>query len=189
MRKRGDYAEAEAWLERSSDTYLGLGDGAGVSLVLIDIGEIYRLQGKFLEAKEYYEVSLGFASKIKWPNTRQAARAHILKGAGTVATWRGDLDAARELNRESLAINRELGNVQAVAALLNNLGMIARNQHDLTDARKMYAESLALFRKLGDLWAVGSILNNQAVVASDQGAYAEARASGREFIHLPTTGR
>jgi adenylate cyclase len=175
LRKRGEYNAAEERLVRAREGYQHLDDSAGVSNVLADIGEIYRLQGKFTEARAYYDESLNLAASIIEPRIRQKARAHALKGAGTVATWQGDYTTARELNQESLALRRELGDTPGVATLLNNLGIIARFQRDLTSARQMNEESLALFREMGDRWAVGQLLNNQACVASDQGDYAEAR--------------
>ena len=184
LRKQGNYVEAETWLVRARDGYHQLGDNAGLSHTLADIGEIHRLQGKYTEARAYYEESLTLAAGIDDSRVRQKARAHALKGAGTVATWQGDYATARELNQESLALRRELGDTPGVATLLNNLGIIARFQGDLAEARQMNEESLALFRAMGDRWAVGQLLNNQACVASDQGEYAEARLLLQESLMI-----
>src|SRR5688572_28748544 len=182
LRKRGEYSAAEERLVRAHEGYQHLNDSAGISNVLADIGEVYRLQGKFTEARAYYDESLSLAAGIADPRLRQKARAHALKGAGTVATWQGDYATARELNQESLALRRELGDTPGVATLLNNLGIIARFQSDLASARQMNEESLALFREMGDRWAVGQLLNNQACVASDQREYAEARLLLQESL-------
>jgi predicted ATPase/class 3 adenylate cyclase len=184
LRKRGEYSAAEEQLMHAREGYQNLRESAGVSTVLADIGEIYRLQGKFTEARAYYDESLSLAASITDPRVRQTARAHALKGAGTVATWQGDYDTARALNEESLALRRELGDTPGVATLLNNLGIIARFQRDLRDARQMNEESLALFREMGDRWAVGQLLNNQACVASDQGEYGEARRLLEESLMI-----
>lgn len=184
LRKKGAYPEAEEWLLHARVSYQQLDDKAGVSHVLSNIGEIYRLQGRYDEARSFYNESLGLAEQIAESRDRQAARAHALKGAGTVATWQGDYVTARELNQESLALRRELGDTPGVATLLNNLGIIARFQRDLTGARQMNEESLALFRQMGDRWAVGQLLNNQACVASDQGQYTEARLLLQESLMI-----
>ena len=184
LRKRGEYGAAEERLGRAREIYQGLADSAGLSTMLADIGEIYRLQGKYTEARAYYDESLTLAESIAQPRLRQKARAHALKGAGTVATWQGDYATARVLNEESLALRRELGDTPGVATLLNNLGIIARFQRDLESARQMNDESLRLFREMGDRWAVGQLLNNQACVASDQGQYAEARALLKESLSI-----
>ena len=44
LRKRGEYPEAETWMDRARDHFQQLGDPAGLSHVLADIGEVYRLQ-------------------------------------------------------------------------------------------------------------------------------------------------
>jgi len=184
LRKRGVYAEAEEWLVRARESYQQLSDTAGLSHVLSNIGEIYRLQGKYEEARSFYDESLKLAEQLSEVRDRRAARAHSLKGAGTVATWQGDYATARTLNQESLNLRRELGDTPGVATLLNNLGIIARFQRDLDSARKMNDESLALFREMGDRWAVGQLLNNQACVASDQMDYTEARTLLNESLMI-----
>ena len=78
LRKQGVYAEAEQWLARARETYQQADDTAGVSHVLTNIGEIHRLQGKFDEARRYYDESLQLAEHIVDPHDRQAARAHAL---------------------------------------------------------------------------------------------------------------
>jgi len=184
LRKRGSYAEAEEWLMSARVSYQQLNDVAGLSHVLSNIGEIYRLLGKFEEARSLYDESMKLAERLTEVRDRQAARAHALKGAGTVATWQGDYATGRELNQESLRLRRELGDIPGVATLLNNLGIIARFQRDLAGARKLNEESLSLFREMGDRWAVGQLLNNQACVASDQGEYSEARLLLNESLMI-----
>ena len=175
-RKRGDYDGAQTWLQRALDDYAVAGDDAGRSVAAADIGEVLRLQGRYDDARARYDESLGLAAAVADHELRLTARAHALKGAGTVATWCGDYDEARRLNDESLAIRRELGDVPGVAVLLNNQGIIARFVQDLDEARRLNDEAIALFREIGDRFATGQLLNNQACVAADQGDHDEALA-------------
>ena len=184
LRKRGDYPGAEAWLKRAQASFRQLSDAAGVSHVLADIGEVYRLQTKYAEARGCYDESLALAAAVAEPELRLAARAHALKGAGTLATWQGDYATARTLNEESLASLREVGDKPGIAALINNLGIVALFQRDLEAAHRMNDQGLALFRELGDQWSVGTLLNNQACVASDRGDYREARRLLRESMAI-----
>ena len=184
LRKQGEYAEALTWMARAQESFAQLHDPAGVSYLLADIGEVYRLQGKFAEAHGYYAESLALATTLQTPVVRMAVRAYALKGAGTVANAQGDHTAARAMYEESLTIRRDLGDKPGVAVLLNNIGIVARFKADLVSARKMNDEALALFRELGDRWAVGQLLNNQACVASDQGDYGEARTLLQESLFI-----
>ena len=194
LRKRGEYNQAETWLERACESYRQLDDVAGLSHALAEMGDVYRLQGKYPEARSYYDQSLELTGQITEPQGRQAARAKALKGAGTVATWQGDYAAALSLNQESLSIHRELGDVPGVATLLNNMGIIARFQRNLSSTAQkasqensqasFFRESLTLFRKIGDRWAVGQLLNNLACAVSDQGEYPEARRLLEESLFI-----
>lgn len=184
LRKQGDYAEALSWMERAHATFAQVGDPAGVSYLLADIGEVYRLQAKYETARGYYDESLQLAATVATPREQMAVRAYALKGAGTVATWQGDYAAARTLNEESLAIRRELGDKPGVATMLNNLAIIAGLQHDMKGAYTLNEESLILFRELGDLWSLGTLLNNQAVVAGALKDYPQARQLLQESLTI-----
>ncbi|HSH80834.1 MAG TPA: tetratricopeptide repeat protein [Herpetosiphonaceae bacterium] len=175
LRKRGDYPEAVTWLQRARTGFEQLKDPAGVSRVLADLGEVYRLQGQFAEANARYSESLELAESIETVELRLAARANALKGAGTVANAQGNRARARALYEESLALRRQLGDRPGEAALLNNLGVVARFQGDYATARSLNAQSLAVFRELGDRWSAGQLLNNDGVLTADLGNYDEAR--------------
>ncbi len=174
QRKRGDYATAETWFERAVEGFATAADPAGRSLAAADIGEVLRLQGRYAEARARYDDSLALAATVPDETARLTARAHALRGAGTVATWQGDYDEAFRLNDESLRIRRELGDVPGVAVMLNNQGIIARFLDDLDEARRLNDEAISLFREIGDRFSTGQLLNNQACVAADQDDYDEA---------------
>ncbi len=183
-RKRGQYLTASEMLERARRNFDSIGDASGSSRVIAEIGELYRLQGRYTESLDLYAESLGIADRIPDHATSQAARAHALKGSGVVATWQGDYEAARRFYDESMAIRRELSDKPGVAVLLNNQAVIARFLQDLDAARRLNDESLLLLREVGDQWAVGQLLNNQACVASDQGDYTQARVLLNESLSI-----
>jgi adenylate cyclase len=173
-RKRGDYPTALEWMERARTSFSATADRAGSSLVVADMGEVYRLQGRYQEARARYDESLDIAALVDDVDRRDEAFAHSLKGAGVVAIWQGDYDEARRLNAMSLELRRRLGDKPGEAVLLTNQGVIARFQQDLAEARRLNDEAIALFREIGDRWSAGQLLNNQACVAADQGDHDEA---------------
>jgi len=91
-----------------------------------------------------------------------------------VAIERGDFDAARALEEESLAIQREIGDLPSVAQVLNNLGEVAYYQGDYVTARARLEESVAIYRQLGNDWGVSMSVNNLGMVARAEGNLAEA---------------
>jgi adenylate cyclase len=183
-RKRGQSAAALEFFERSREDFELLSETAGESKIAAEIGDVYRLQGRFGDAHSFYEKSLQIAGQISETAVRRAASADALKGAGVVASVQGDYSAARAFIEESLSIRREMSDKPGVAALLNNQAVLARFQHDLEGARKLNDESLLLLREVGDQWAVGQLLNNQACVAADQTDYRTARALLAESLSI-----
>ena len=111
------------------------------------------------------------------PNDQAAAiRAKAACAAGTMA-WRQGDPVAWKLQEESLAIRRNLGDRNGIAASLSSLGALAYDKNDYPVARAMHEESLAIQRELGDRRGIAVSFNNLGNVASDQNDYATARAS------------
>ena len=78
------------------------------------------------------------------------------------------------MQRESLAIKREIGDRQGEATSLNNLGIIAETRGDLAEAERLHRESLAIKREIGDRQGEASSLNNLGIIAETRGDLAEA---------------
>ena len=70
LRKGASTARAKTVIA-AREGYQHLDYQAGVSHVLADIGEIYRLQGKYTEARAYYDESLNLAATIAEHRIRQ----------------------------------------------------------------------------------------------------------------------
>jgi predicted ATPase/DNA-binding SARP family transcriptional activator/Tfp pilus assembly protein PilF len=112
------------------------------------------------------------------------ARTGALNGAGVLATVQGDQGKARLLYEESLALSRELGDTQGIAASLNNLGVMAHQLGDAAAGRALHEQSLALRRELGDKQGVAASLNNLGLIAQEQGDYALAQVRQEEALIL-----
>lgn len=111
-------------------------------------------------------------------------RARALNGAGGLAWAQGDYDQARELYTACLALRRDAGDTEGIAASLNNLGCVYWHRGEYARAMEMLEESLACRRALGDGWGAGSTLNNLGAVASEQGDYAGAAQCYEESVAL-----
>jgi predicted ATPase/DNA-binding SARP family transcriptional activator/Tfp pilus assembly protein PilF len=103
------------------------------------------------------------------------ARADALNGAGRLTQLQGDYASARSLYEKALAIMRELGDKQGIAASLINLGEVAWRQGDYVAARSLFEKSLELFKELGDQHGIADALVNLGNVVSKQGDHASAR--------------
>jgi tetratricopeptide (TPR) repeat protein len=88
------------------------------------------------------------------------------------------------LYRESLAIDREIGDRQGEAASLINLGNIARTRGDLAEAERLQLESLAIKREVGDRQGEAASLINLGNIASDNGKMDERHRCYTEAVRI-----
>jgi non-specific serine/threonine protein kinase len=87
------------------------------------------------------------------PQTRTAPvalRTRALLGAGALAEWQGDLDAAEPLLEQCLALARTHDDHQGVAWTTAWLGILAVSRGDVAGGVPHFEESLRLFRDLDD---------------------------------------
>lgn len=110
--------------------------------------------------------------------------AGALRWAGGVVYYLGDLDRARDLGEQSLAIYRRLGDILETAATLNNLGNIAQDQGDLARARILLQESLDLYRATDQTWRFATTLTNLGGLEADAGNFARAAQLQTESLAL-----
>jgi predicted ATPase len=112
------------------------------------------------------------------------ARAKALNSAGGLYYMQGDHGAAGEAWRETLDIQRALGNQRAQAGALNNLGLVAERQGELDRARGLYADALAVNRALDNRPWQAININNLANIAALQGDVDAAATGLREALRL-----
>jgi predicted ATPase/DNA-binding winged helix-turn-helix (wHTH) protein len=113
-----------------------------------------------------------------------ALRARAL-GAHGLLTWvQGDFPGAIALQETSLAIGRDLGDREIVAAALNNLGNIAQDQGDVDKAQTLMQESLRLRREIGDRRDIAVTLNNLGILYRSLGDLAASQALHEESLAM-----
>jgi predicted ATPase/class 3 adenylate cyclase len=93
----------------------------------------------------------------------RAVRAGALAAAAELVSWQGDYDAMRPLAHESIAIYRELGDVEGVAGQLRLLGY-ADIMSAPSAALESFRESIAAYREAGAPPMMGGALVGTALV-------------------------
>jgi tetratricopeptide (TPR) repeat protein len=88
------------------------------------------------------------------------------------------------LQREALALWRELHDKWGTAGVLENLGQLAAEQEDYGRAISLLEESLALSRELGDRGHICWVLGDLGIVALAAGGYARSIAATEEALRL-----
>jgi predicted ATPase len=119
-------------------------------------------------------------------STRTVTRARALMGAGALAKWQNDFPSASSLLKESLALSRELGDLEGTAFALNYMANVADDLGYFTEGRRLYEESLGIFRQLGHKWGEALVLNNLGVGARNQGDYDAATKLHKRSLELFT---
>ena len=134
----------------------GRGDTVSGLQIAAAIWWFWSVRGYLREGRRRLSALLAAA-----PDTQALAdRAKALRGAGGLARQQADYSAAEDLQRQSLAIRRELGDQRGVAMTLGSLGTIAEQRGDYETARALQEESLAIQRELGDRASAAMMLSN-----------------------------
>ena len=81
----------------------------------------------------------------------------------------GDVEGAKRLLEQSLALGRADGDMHTTLAALRHLGTLAHQRGETEAARRLFNESLELARALGDYSCIGNGLASLTLIAIDTG--------------------
>jgi adenylate cyclase len=140
--------------------------------VMLRLGEVLQLVGRWDEASDIYQQGLALAQRLDDPQALarcQAARGALLRKRGLYA------DASEWLDRAWVGFEA-LGDEAGVAGVLKEQGTMAAQQGELQGARDLWGQSLAIREKLDDKPKIADLLNNLGLVAQWEGDYDLAKA-------------
>jgi len=115
---------------------------------------------------------------------RSLARCRGLADVGQFCTFMGRYAEARGYLEESLALARELGDQNRIAAVLQTLGQACRGDGDMVNAARHSAESITVARAVGNLRQLASALNSHAQLLRQQGDLAGAESLYSEAVQI-----
>jgi tetratricopeptide (TPR) repeat protein len=121
-RTQGDYEEAVHTLGLSLSIYREIGDRAGISNALPNLGHLAHGQADYPRARRYLEESLTLADEI----SERDSMAHAMNALGLVAHAQGDIPGTEKRLEDSLALFHQQGNKSGIASALLNLGLTPR---------------------------------------------------------------
>jgi non-specific serine/threonine protein kinase len=157
---------------------------AALAKVLATAGDIADWQGDQPRARAHFERALTLYRAVddRWHT------ASMLRGLGSSAIDRGELELASDLLDESLALAREVGHDWEAAAATNLLGTAATIRGDFLGALARHEAAAAGWRALGDLGHVVTALTSGGWVALLARESARAAAAYREALQLAAEG-
>jgi predicted ATPase/DNA-binding CsgD family transcriptional regulator/transcriptional regulator with XRE-family HTH domain len=113
-----------------------------------------------------------------------ALRTRALLGAGALAEWQGDLDAAEPLLDQCLTLARAQDDRPSVAWSIAWLGVMHVSRGDVARAVPLFEESLELFRSLHDEPGIAFVLLDLGIAVAYQGDTARACLLLEESLQL-----
>ena len=183
--------EAASWLDRLDDDHDNLRAVLRGCLARSDAETALRLAGalwSFWYVRGYAgEGRTHLAAVLALPSdeSMRCARAHVLLGAGQIATTQADYFVARTWLAESITLYRDLGDPRGLAEALLAAGFTARVQEDGDHALRMLREALTTARACGHTFIEAASLHHLGLIAADlDGNQSAARRLLEESLAL-----
>jgi predicted ATPase/DNA-binding CsgD family transcriptional regulator len=185
-REQGNLRAALQWLVEGQTT-----EKKEMALrVASALARFWEVQHRLQEGRTFLERALVGSEEAVAPSVR----ARALETVVFVALNQGETGRAEALGEQVLALYRQLGDKQGMAAALLRLGVIARTRGDFATARPSFEEALSLYRAMehpgntawtpfhpgNTAWA----LFHLGLLEERQGTYAQARARFEESLGL-----
>jgi tetratricopeptide (TPR) repeat protein len=166
-------------------------DGPGsLAGILASIGRAHMRLSRLREAREWFGRALGVLDEVdEAGGDARLARANLHSDLSLLSEKEGDLEAAEQLCRRSVATKRELGGGEGtrLAATLGILGSILSRAGDLDGSAAAFDEALELARsyaRSGDVVSLQVALGNSAYIHGILGDEQRAEQLHRESLKL-----
>jgi len=163
---------------QSFEVSSALGNSALAAEALNTLGGFELEAGKTADASELFRRALAMARDTP------ALIGRIEQNLGIIANIRGDLSAALEHYKNSLAASTHARDDSGCAIAYHNLGMISADQQEWELADRYFDSSLALADSLGDVRLRGLCLLNRTEVFIARQRFEDARLSAEDALRM-----
>ena len=170
LREKSRYQDALSKFWQASAIRRGMGDRAGESVTLTNIGLVYDSLGKYPEALEILQQALMITQEIG-DRTWEGATLNTI---GAVYYSLGQDLRALEIYQRALAIRREVGDRAGVGNSLNNIGLAYNRLEQYPKALEAYQQALVIRREVNDRAGEGATLNGIGAVYRSLEQYSKA---------------
>jgi tetratricopeptide (TPR) repeat protein len=148
--------------------------------ILLKLGKVLEVVGKWPQAGERYQQSLELAEKIQdrqaWAWAR-SAQAELLRKQGMYKE-------AVILLLQAQDAFEDLGDRAGVGQTLHYAGTVAAQQGDFEVSQRLYEQSLEFRRELNDRPQIAHLLNNLGILKRFNGDYTGARELYEESLTI-----
>lgn len=202
--QKGDYGQAEQFLEQSRTLSSSVEDTRGTAIALINLSRLQRLRGESekavsyidraliitnadpsLAAEAYYEKALvelargSAATALPWAEKARSAVTGDARGSrynlsARINLMLGRLTDAEELAGTGYRESRSAGQDEEEANALRISGMMARERQRFDDSKRLLLEALEIDKRIGKSVKVSNDLEELARTAEKGGRRLEA---------------
>jgi len=147
----------------------------------------YRLSGErvdLISARSHIDTAMELADKIGG----DLVRLWVLLSLGTILGMQSNIAESEKVLRETEALARKQGDLNAAASALNNLGFMLIGTGRLDDARACMESSLSIRREMGNRHAVAWGLYSIGQIDLADGEYAKMRERAAEGLKIAQAG-
>jgi len=177
--ERAEYPAALALFDQALQRFSMLNNKVRTAEVLMRIGVVLRLQGRYREAIEYCERSLALLSNEDEAKTI-AAEAHKNIGLGLFRL--GELSPGMEELQKALELYKRAGDSFNIANTHHDLGMLYRAAGQLDQVLEHYQLALGYWQQVNNLGAWANTLNSLGVLYHLRGEYERAEETLEEAL-------
>ena len=149
----------------------------GTPFAINAYGHFLRRVGRLSQAQAMYE-RVAEIGKARHPGWLAIAYGNI----GLIFRERGAMKDAERMHRESLEINKGIGDLRGVARQYGNLGNIWRTRGDLAKAEKMHRKALKIDEGIDCLEGMANQYGNLAGICAMRGDLPEAERMYRKVL-------
>lgn len=169
---QGDYGAARTLYEESLGISEELGDTAGISSALFNLGFVSFDTGDYKTARAYYEAALPLLSEIG----DRYFQAGALFSLGNMAAQDGEYALAEARYNESLRMYHQIEDPHGIGNALLGLGELARLRGDYEAAYALNSRGLNIWEKLGHKLNTALTLHNLGYAEKGRGQLSRAHS-------------
>jgi putative nucleotidyltransferase with HDIG domain len=142
------------------------------------LGALYLREGALTEAQET------FVRAVELGGPSRELLARVEQNLGTIASIRGDLDAALSRYGRSLDAYRSAGDEHGCAIAYHNLGIVSRHLGRFDSADRYFGQAREIAERVGDVHLRGLCLLNHAEVHVDRQLFDAARKDAEASLAI-----
>ncbi len=149
-------------------------------VLLTDLGNALRDQGRYTQAREAYEERL----RIHKQQGDLRGQAAALGSLGTLAEMQGNYPEARKRHTEAGAVFHALNEPAMEAVAWHQLGRVAEEQEAWAEAEHCYREALTIYEQQSNAVRAAETCNQLGIVAQLSGRPVEAEGWYKQALEL-----